>query len=184
MCSEGNDRPEAPRPRTPAGGLKGQAGRDQAEEGAPLVPLKDSDCHPLGVGSRHRGYVPAPPRGAGLWQAGPPGGRGTRSRTCLQHPERETGARVLQDFPRTPVSEGAHLLMPVPSVPPQGHLLHAGNMAGLLSGRLLSAPRIFLPEDDSGIPEAVHARLRCGTPCSALPPAIQMPPCSRARGWG
>ena len=37
VCSEGNDRPDAPRPRTPAGGLKGQVGRDQAEEGAPLL---------------------------------------------------------------------------------------------------------------------------------------------------
>ena len=36
VCSEGNDRPDAPCPRTPAGGLKGQLGRDQAEEGAPL----------------------------------------------------------------------------------------------------------------------------------------------------
>ena len=36
VCSEGNDRPDAPRPLMPAGGLKGQVGRDQAEEGAPL----------------------------------------------------------------------------------------------------------------------------------------------------
>ena len=36
VCSEGNDRPDAPSPRTPAGGLKGQVGRDQAEEGVPL----------------------------------------------------------------------------------------------------------------------------------------------------
>ena len=36
VCSEGNDRPDAPRPLMPAGGLKGQVGRDQAEEGALL----------------------------------------------------------------------------------------------------------------------------------------------------
>ena len=62
---------------------------------------------PLGLGSPHRGCIPAPPRGAGLWQAGPPGGRGTRSRTGLRHPAREAGPRVLQGFPRTPACDRA-----------------------------------------------------------------------------
>mgnify|MGYP001757088222 CR=1 FL=1 len=47
---------------------------------------------PLGLGSPHRGCIPAPSRGAGLWQAGPPGGKGTRIRTCLQHPARDAGS--------------------------------------------------------------------------------------------
>ena len=62
---------------------------------------------PLGLGSQYRGCIPAPPRGAGLWQAGPPGGRGTRSRTGLRHPAREAGPRVLQGFPGTPACDGA-----------------------------------------------------------------------------
>ncbi|XP_077704760.1 uncharacterized protein LOC144284279 isoform X1 [Canis aureus] len=62
---------------------------------------------PLGLGSPHRGCIPAPPRGAGLWQAGPPGGRGTRSRTGLRHPAREAGPRVLQGFPGTPACDRA-----------------------------------------------------------------------------
>ena len=49
VCSEGNDRPDAPRPRTPAGGFKGKWAGSQAEEGAPL-PSKDRDGHTAGRG--------------------------------------------------------------------------------------------------------------------------------------
>ena len=47
---------------------------------------------PLAVGSPAQRLRATPPRGAGLWQAGPPGGKGTRIRTCLQHPARDAGS--------------------------------------------------------------------------------------------
>ena len=73
---------------------------------------------PLGLGSPHRGCIPAPPRGAGLWQAGPPGGRGTRSRTGLRHPARKAGSCRASPG-HLHVTEPC-LLMPVPACPSPG----------------------------------------------------------------